>query len=61
MKSLKKDAEALLSKAVPFMEKALEINPDDIGALETLKTLYYRLKMEDKHNEIQERLDKLKG
>ena len=43
-------------KAIPYMEKAHEINPTDKFTLESLKTLYYRLKMLDKHAEIIEKI-----
>ena len=46
-------------KAIPYMEKASEINPDDIFSLEALKTLYYRLKIMDKYDNVMKRLSEL--
>jgi tetratricopeptide (TPR) repeat protein len=50
-------------KSIPLMEKAHEINPDDLATMETLKTLYYRLKakfpeLESKHDEMVLKLEK---
>jgi len=41
-------ATAFLEQAVPFLEKSLEINPDDESTLTALKEAYARLKMNDK-------------
>jgi len=37
-----------LAKAVPHLEKALEIKPDDAPTIAALKETYARLKMDDK-------------
>jgi len=52
----KNKADLEFKKAIPYMEKAHEINPTDKFTLESLKTLYYRLKMLDKHAEIIEKI-----
>jgi len=52
----KDKADIEFKKAIPYMEKAHEINPTDKFTLESLKTLYYRLKMLDKHAEIIEKM-----
>ena len=54
-------AEDEFMKAVPLMEKALEINPDEPQTMDTLRTLYYRLKtrfpeLESKYNDISTKL-----
>ena len=41
------------------MEKALDLKPDDVYALRSLKELYYRLKMTDKYNAAKAKLDVL--
>jgi tetratricopeptide (TPR) repeat protein len=51
----KDKADVEFKKAIPYMEKAHEINPTDKFTMESLKTLYYRLKMLDKHAEIIEK------
>ena len=55
----KNKADLEFNKAVPYMEKAHGINPADKFTLESLKTLYYRLKMLDKHAEVVEKLKNL--
>lgn len=44
------------AKALPLMEKCREIKPDDGLALESLKNLYYRLKMTEKYEEVLKKL-----
>ncbi|MDO9613069.1 MAG: tetratricopeptide repeat protein, partial [Bacteroidota bacterium] len=52
----KEKADIEFKKAIPYMEKAHEVNPTDKFTMESLKTLYYRLKMLDKHAEIIEKM-----
>lgn len=54
-KELKK-SEILWEKSLPLMEKCNELEKDNRGIMETLKILYFRLKMMDKYNVILERL-----
>jgi len=56
----KKKADDQFKVSIPFMEKASEINPKDTYSLESLKTLYYRLKMMDKFDEVNKKLEDLK-
>jgi tetratricopeptide (TPR) repeat protein len=51
------EAMAVFAKALPYMEKANELKPDDVFAMRSLKELYYRLKMTDKYNAIKAKLD----
>ncbi|MGB8492750.1 MAG: tetratricopeptide repeat protein [Bacteroidales bacterium] len=53
------EAMTVFSKALPYMEKADSIKPNDIYAMRSLKELYYRLKMTDKYDAIKAKLDKL--
>lgn len=53
------EAMAVFAKALPYMEKANELKPDDAFAMRSLKELYYRLKMTDKYNAIKAKLDAL--
>jgi len=46
-------------KALPYMEKALEVQPGEGAVLETLKGLYYRFEQMDKYNEVNEQLKAL--
>lgn len=56
----KNKADDYFKKAIPYMEKASEVNPEDTFSLESLKTLYYRLKMMDKFDEVNKKLEDLK-
>jgi tetratricopeptide (TPR) repeat protein len=51
------EANAVYAKALPYMEKANEINPEDVYAMRSLQELYYRLKQTDKYNAIKAKLD----
>ncbi len=51
-----KKADKWWKEAIPYMEKCLELNPDDKMTLESLKNLYYRMKEMDKYNTILEKL-----
>jgi len=42
----------MLLNSVPYMEKAHELDSTDRSSLETLKTIFYRLKMDDKYQEV---------
>lgn len=50
-------ANTVYAKALPYMEKAHELNPDDVYAMRSLQELYYRLKQTDKYNAIKAKLD----
>ena len=50
-------ADEVLKEALPWMEKANEIEPDEVSTLETLKTLYYRMGMNDKYEEVKAKLE----
>lgn len=51
-----KKADPWFAKALPYMEKCQELQPDDTMTLESLKNLYYRMKDMDKYNAILEKL-----
>ncbi len=54
-------AEAQFTKALPYMENAHELNPADIATMETLKILYYRMQMMEKHAVIVKKLEEVKA
>lgn len=56
----KVEADAMFEMALPYMEKAHAADSTDISTLETLKLLYYRMKMMDKHDEIDAKLKEVK-
>lgn len=51
-----KKADKWFEEALPYMEKCYQLKPDHRMTLESLKNLYYRLKMMDKYNEVLEAL-----
>lgn len=55
----KAEADAMFNLALPYMEKAFEINPTDKSTLETLKLLYYRMGDMKKHEEMDKRIKEL--
>jgi tetratricopeptide (TPR) repeat protein len=52
-------ADKELAKTLPYMEKAHELRPNDRPVLETLQTVYYRLQMMDKYEEVKAKLANL--
>lgn len=56
---LEQQGNDLIKKALPFMEKAHALDPEDIGALQALQIFYSRLEMMGKYKEIQTKLKAL--
>jgi tetratricopeptide (TPR) repeat protein len=56
---IKTEGEEYLKQAIPYMEKAHEITPTMREPLETLKTIYYRLQINDKYQEVVNKLNNL--
>lgn len=52
-------ANVVYAKALPFMQKAYTLDPNDIYAMGSLKELYYRLKMTKEYDEIKAKLDSI--
>lgn len=46
-------AQELFKKALPYFEKAVQIEPDNMQYLVALRGIYYNLKMDDKYNEME--------
>lgn len=55
------EAMNVFSKALPYMERANELIPDDVYALRGLKELYYRLRMTEKYEAVKTKLDKIEN
>jgi len=55
--ALKLEADNYLSKSLPYLEKADELNPNDTYVLRTLRDIYARLGMLDKLKEVDEKLN----
>lgn len=56
----KEAADAMFKIALPYMEKAFEIDSTDVSTIETLKLLYYRMGEMEKHAEMDKKLEELK-
>jgi tetratricopeptide (TPR) repeat protein len=50
------EAKLVFAKAIPYMERALELNETDLDSMRSLKELYYRLQMTEKYDEIVQRI-----
>jgi len=58
------EANIVYAKAIPYMEKANQLNPNDIDALRRLSELYYRAKQKDpaynnKYDEVRAKISTL--
>jgi tetratricopeptide (TPR) repeat protein len=51
-----KKADKWFQRALPYMERCHELNPEDNMTMESLKNLYYRLKDMDNYNKMLEKL-----
>jgi len=56
---LKAEADSYLTKALPYLEKASDINPNDLDTLIALKQIYVRLKLSDKAKAVNEKIANL--
>ena len=56
-KAIEEKAKAEFEKALPYLEKAHEINSEDKVVLETLQTVYVQLKMNDKAEAVNAKLE----
>lgn len=60
------EAKEVFEKAIPYMEKANELRPDDIDTMTSLRELYYRLQTKDdiykaKFEEIKAKIEEIEG
>lgn len=58
---MKKRADSMLQKAMPMLEKAHEIKPDDINTMSSLKEIYARLNEKEKLQKIVKKLNEATG
>ncbi|MFH0893569.1 MAG: tetratricopeptide repeat protein [Bacteroidota bacterium] len=56
----KEQADAYFNKALPFLEKARTLLPEDLSTLISLKQLYARTGQQDKYKEVDEKIKSLK-
>lgn len=56
---VKLEGDKMLERSIPFMEKAHKIDSSSRDPLETLKTVYYRLNLNDKYQEVVNKLNSM--
>ena len=54
-------ANEVFTSAVPYMETALELKPNDLETMISLKELYYRLKMTEKYDVVVDKIAELEN
>lgn len=54
-----KKAQDLFKKALPFFERAVQIEPENMQYLIALRGIYYNLSMDDKYNEMEQRIQSM--
>lgn len=52
-------AEEKFKQALPYIEKAATLEPENLDCLRSLKEIYIRLKMNDKYNSVKQKLESL--
>lgn len=55
-----KKVDVVFKESLPFFKKAAELNPKEIEYKKTLKTLYYRLKMDAEFEAVKKEIDNMK-
>jgi len=58
---LKKQQKEMYQRALPYLEKYYELDPNDINTVRTLKNIYLELEMMDKYKEMKAKLKELKN
>jgi len=58
-KAIEEKAKVEFASALPYLEKAHEIEPQDRVVLETLQTVYVQLKMNDKAEAVNTKIEAL--
>ncbi|MDE5736033.1 MAG: tetratricopeptide repeat protein, partial [Bacteroidales bacterium] len=59
--ALSAQANTLFQQSIPYLEKIVEAQPNNVDALNTLRGIYIQLNQMDKANEIKARVDALTG
>lgn len=52
-------ANKYFDKAKPYLERALELNEENLNVLNTLRVVYYRLQMMEEYQVVQDKVDEL--
>jgi tetratricopeptide (TPR) repeat protein len=56
---MKAKGDKYLEDSLPYLEKALELNPTDYNTLFSLKQIYSRTGQVEKYNEVNDKLKEL--
>jgi hypothetical protein len=56
---MKKEADGYLTSSMPYLEKALELDPTDLNTLNALRQIYTRLNLPDKKKALQDKINAL--
>lgn len=59
--AIKKEADSTLKKALPYLEKAQDIKPNDLNTLQSLKEIYARLNKTERLKEVTTKIQELTG
>jgi len=54
---LKMEANSYLIQAAPYLEKAIQMQPNDLNTLQTLRQIYSRTKQTEKLKEVNEKIN----
>jgi tetratricopeptide (TPR) repeat protein len=60
IESLEKESEEALAAALPFLEKALALEPGNVQVMNSLKSIYFAFERMDDYNAMKTRIDSLK-
>lgn len=60
-KAVVAEADKFFERALPYLEKSHEIQPEDLTVMETLETAYEELKMEEKAQEMSQKIEQMGG
>lgn len=58
--AIKNQGDEKMKLAIPYLEKAHELNPKDLPTMESLKNGYYRLQMNDKYDAMKKKIEETK-
>ncbi len=57
---LEKDSDSALMSALPYLEKALELEPGNVQVMNSLKSIYFAFEKMDKYNEMKAKIESMK-
>ena len=60
IENLEKESEEALAAALPFLEKALELEPGNVQVMNSLKSIYFAFERMEDYNAMKAKIDGLK-